>query len=463
VKTPAEVYEIIDSVCPKLGATGDDFCVVSAVSAVGRVLFEDVIAGENIPGFDRSMVDGYAVIASDTFGCSESNPAVLKPVGEVLMGFGAEFSLKAGECGVVSTGGDIPAGADSVVMVEHTEDFGGGLIGICKPAAPGNNIIYADDDAAFGSILLERGKLLTAHDIGVLAVAGYCEVKVYRKPLVGIISTGDELVGVCGDSRASCDSNNSGASCVSGSSCACGSFGALKQPLLRGQVRDVNTPLLMAVINSSGGESKDYGIYKDDEDLIRSALSKAVSECDIVLISGGSSAGEKDKTASIISSLGEVLFHGIAMKPGKPTIFGLVQNTPVFGLPGHPIASFMITELFVRHTLCHMLNTPFNKKTTIATLTEAISSNHGREEYILVKLVENNCKSDTGNNDNQQRTEIKHKIVTKHQSVAKHQTAAPIKSKSGLITSLTSADGYICIPRNCEGFPKGTEVTVAYF
>ena len=277
--------------------------------AFGRVLAEDICAREYVPDFDRSTVDGYAVRASDTFGCSESLPALLTRAGEVLMGQKPSVSVNAGSCAAIPTGGALPEGADSVVMVEYTEDYGDGTIGILKSAVPGNNLIFRGDDVYPGKQVIAAGKRLGAGDIGALAAMGITEVSVACRLKAGIISTGDELVT---------------ADTVPGP----------------GQIRDVNSNMLSAILEGAGAEPVCFGIIKDKDELLRDCLEKAAEECDIVLISGGSSVGEKDAAVRVIASEGGILFHGIAMKPGKPTILGKVNGKPVFGLPGHPAAAY---------------------------------------------------------------------------------------------------------------------------
>jgi len=397
VKTPDAVTKIIKAQFKPI-----DFQVESIPlnAALGRVLHHDIISEEDIPGFNRSMVDGYAVIASDTFGCSESIPAILSVAGEILMGESAESTLSQGTCMIVSTGGEIPDQANAVVMFEHAEDYGKGMIGIQKSVAPGNNIIFKGDDVSVGDIALSAGTKLTPHDIGILSALGITIVDVIKKPVVGIISTGDELVP---------PTDTPG----------------------RGQVRDVNTPMLLAAVSSFGAEAKSFDLIEDDEKAIRKTVMSAVQICDIVLISGGSSAGVRDLTARVIASEGELLLHGIAMKPGKPTIFGKINGKPIFGLPGHPVAAYMVTELFVRPLVEILLGAKVKYYSTTAKLSEALSSNHGREEYIVVRLEEG--------------------------------TAHPVRGKSGLIAGLAGVDGYICVPRDCEGLAKGVEVKVVYF
>jgi len=413
VVLPDEVAGIVKS---NFDVTGYKSEIIEAVSSLGRILYRDVVSEEDVPGFDRSTVDGFAVLASDTFGCSESIPAVLPLAGEILMGESASFSLKPGTCVAVSTGGEIPSGADAVVMVEFTEDYGGGigsgagsagsvgserLIGIQKPAAPGNNLIFKGDDVSAGDKILSAGIEITAHDIGILTALGYDIVDVRAKPVVGIISTGDELVPVSGVPKS-------------------------------GQVRDVNMSMLKAAVTRFGASVRDFGIKRDDEAEIRCAVLSAVECCDIVLVSGGSSAGARDLTAWIIESEGELLFHGIAMKPGKPTILGSIAGKPVFGLPGHPVAAYMVTELFVRPLIADFVGASTKKIARPAKIGEAISSNHGRAEYLAVRMDESGV-------------------------------AHPVRGKSGLIASLAGVDGYICIARDCEGLAKGEEVMVYEF
>ncbi|MCL2392504.1 MAG: molybdopterin molybdotransferase MoeA [Oscillospiraceae bacterium] len=395
VKTPKEALGIIGETYK---AHRTQIEKVPINNSLGRVLSSDLVAIEHVPGFDRSTVDGYAVLAKDTFGCSESMPAVLTLAGEVLMGAASNNEIKPDTCVAVSTGGDLPEGADAVVMVEHTEDYGGGLIGIMRPAAPGNNIIFKGDDVSSGDIVLKAGTMLTAHDLGILSALGSCEVGVMKKPVIGVISTGDELV-------------------------------ELSQKPGRGQIRDVNTTLLVAAAEQFGGVAINYGIIRDEERPLTDAVKYAVSECDVVLISGGSSAGLRDLTAHVVESVGELLFHGIAVKPGKPTIFGLVEGKPVFGLPGHPVAAYMVAELFVRPLVSGLMGAAVKRRIIPAIISEAVSSNHGREEYLAVIIGDDGA-------------------------------AKPVRGKSGLIAGLKYTDGHICIPRDSEGIPAGALVDI---
>lgn len=372
--------------------------------ALGRILSQSAKSRESIPGFDRSTVDGYAVRASDTFGCSGAIPAILPLAGEVSMGEGAGRPLAPGTCVSIPTGGALPPGADAVVMLEYTEDYGDGMIGVSKPAAPGANLIFKGDDLRPGDTVLPAGRRLMPQDIGTLAAMGAAEVSVCRRPVVGILSTGDELVPV----EASPGT---------------------------GQVRDVNSIMLQAMMESAGALARRYDIVPDQEPRLLDALDRALRGCDVVLISGGTSAGAKDAVRRVIEARGDVLFHGIAMKPGKPTLLGRVEGKPVFGLPGHPAAAFFAAHLFVRFLLARLSGRTLQSLTIPAVLEEPISANHGRAQYIGVRLT--------------QREGVWH--------------ALPIRSKSGLISSVSASDGYFCIPRDREGAAAGETVSVTLY
>ena len=397
VKTPEEVLALIES---EFGAVAP-METVSLGSAMGRVLAEDIAATEYVPDFDRSTVDGYALRARDTFGCTDAIPAILPMQGEVLMGEGAEFELNPEECVAVPTGGALPRGADSVVMVEYTEDYGDGTIGISRAVAPGENMIFRGDDVFPGKVILRKGRVLSSQDIGALAAIGRVQVPVVKKLTVGVISTGDELVPP----------------------------EAAPGP---GQVRDVNSPMLEAMLTAFGVNVINYGIVIDNEALLSETVHKAVSQCDAVLLSGGSSVGVKDAACRIIESMGSLLLHGIAIKPGKPTILGKAGCKPLVGLPGHPVAAYFITKLFVLPLLGRLSGRKQEHYTTTAKLTESISANHGRAQYHCCRLERKDGQL----------------------------YACPIRGKSGLITTLAGADGYFCISRDCEGLPKFAEIQV---
>lgn len=397
VKTPEEVLALLEREFAPVAETE----LVSLNAAMGRVLAEDIAATEYVPDFDRSTVDGYAVQARDTFGCTDTIPAILPLQGEVLMGEGANYELNAGECAAVPTGGAVPKGADSVVMMEYTEDYGDGTIGIAKSAAPGQNMIFRGDDVYPGKVILKKGRVLSSADIGALAAIGRVRVPVAKKLTVGVLSTGDELVPP---------------EVTPGS----------------GQVRDVNGPMLEAMLTAFGCNVISYGIIIDNEALLSEAITEAVSECDAVLLSGGSSVGVKDAACRIIESMGSLLLHGIAIKPGKPTILGKAGNKPLVGLPGHPVAAYFVTKLFVLPLLGRLSGRDTTVYTVTARVTESISANHGRAQYHCCRLFRRGAEL----------------------------YAQPIRGKSGLITTLAGADGYFCIDRDCEGLPKNAEIQV---
>lgn len=397
VKTPEDVLALIKEEFSPLGQ-GE---TVSLSAAMGRILAEDIAAGEYVPDFDRSTVDGFAVRASDTFGCSDAIPAILPLQATVLMGEGADFVLNEGECVAVPTGGAVPKGADGVVMIEYTEDYGDGTIGIAKPAAPGMNMIFRGDDVFPGKVILQKGRVLSSADIGALAAIGRVRVPVVKKLTVGVISTGDELVP------------------------------PEVQPC-PGQIRDVNSPMLEAMLTAFGCHVINYGIVIDDEALLTQKVRQAAAECDAVLLSGGSSVGVKDAACRIIESMGKLLLHGIAIKPGKPTILGKAGPKPLVGLPGHPVAAYFITKLFVLPLLGRLSGRDMTAYTVTARVTESISANHGRAQYHCCRLTPRDGEV----------------------------WAEPIRGKSGLITTLAGADGYFCIDRDCEGLPKNAEIQV---
>ena len=398
VCTPEEALNIIRR--EFAGSTAETE-VLPLSACLGRVLAEDITANEYVPDFDRSTVDGYAVRASDTFGCSDSMPAILKLRGIVGMGKASGIVLHGGECAYVPTGGEIPEGADAMVMIEHGESYGNEEIGILKAAAPGNNIIYRGDDVFPGKTVIRAGRVLRAEDIGALAALGMCGVKLKKRPVVGIISTGDELVPVSQRPEA-------------------------------GQVRDVNSDMLAASVELCGAEARCFGIVRDGYMKLREAIMEHLDNCDVLLISGGSSVGQMDSTCAVIEELGTLLLHGIAMKPGKPTIVGKIGFKPVIGLPGHPAAAFFVTDFVVKELISVILGIKPRVFSVSARLTEAVSANHGRAQYLGVVLSEQGGKL----------------------------YARPVRSKSGLISSLAGCDGYFCIPRDSEGCAKGDEITV---
>lgn len=368
---------------------------IALQNASGYILSQDILSAEDIPAFDRSTVDGFAVCAADTFGAGASLPCELEIIGEIAMGDTPAFTLRRGQCARISTGGMLPTGADAAVMVEHT-DTQERLCLVFQGVSPGANVTRRGDDIGAGACALKKGTRLGAAEIGVLAALGVYEVPVFQKPVVAVISTGDELV-----------------------------TGTPKD----GQMRDVNSFLLCAALEKSGCEARMIGAIKDQKEQIRAALTESLKTADMVLLSGGSSAGAKDMTVELLQELGEVCFHGIAIKPGKPTIFGTVQDKPVFGLPGHPLAAYFVFRLIVTQALRERLHLPEDRPKKTAKLSVNIPSNHGREEYLCVKLLPDG-------------------------------TAVPLHTKSGIISVLTQADGFLCIPRDAEGLQSGSMIDI---
>lgn len=366
--------------------------------ATGRVLARPVFVSEWVPGFTRSSMDGYALRAADTFGCGEALPAQLTLIGEVYMGKDPDFTVQSGQCAYIPTGGKLPPGADAVVMVEHTEDYRDGTVGILSPCAPGAHLIFRGDDVTPGQQLLPAGHRLRSKDIGALAAIGVVHVAVRRRPTAAVISTGDELV-------------------------------PPEQTPQGGQVRDVNGPMLVSSLEEFNCKVETFDIVSDDPALLRRTVAQAVRDCDLVLLSGGSSVGSRDASRQVLEELGHVLFHGIAVKPGKPTLLGDVNGVPVFGLPGHPVAAWFLFRLLVAELLQVWTGRTPEDRTVHLPLAQAVPSNHGREEYVLVRISEGH--------------------------------AVPLGSKSGLITALTRADGYLQVPRDTEGLSAGTAVPIS--
>jgi len=365
--------------------------------AFHRILARDVHADVDIPGFTRSVVDGFAVQAADTTGSGDTIPSILSLSGRVEMGVSLKHRIKSGGCIYVPTGGILPEGADAVVMIEHAEQIGEEVL-VKKPVAHGENVLFFNEDFSAGEVVCTRGRRLTSQDIGVLAAAGCTDVPVVRIPIIGIISTGNELVSV-------------------------------NQKPMPGQVRDVNSYVVAAFVQEQGCRPVHYGIIRDDRDALRSAISLATAECDAVMISGGSSKDERDMVASIIAERGTVLVHGIAIAPGKPTIIGKYDGKPVIGLPGHPASAFIVLIAIVRHMITAMTGeTGSTLRTIQATLGQNIPSSKGREDYVRVAVRDG--------------------------------IALPLFGKSGLLNTLVKSTGVIRVPAESEGLETGTRVEV---
>lgn len=403
VDTVQQVKEKMDKYFSDIAVGCED---VEITKAMGRVAYEDVFSQLDIPDFNRSTVDGYAVVSKDTYGASESMPAFLNITGKVEMGKSTNLRVAPGSCVYVPTGGMIPEGADGMLMIEYAELVDEGMLAAQSPVSPGENIIFIGDDVKMGSKVLSKGRVIRSQDIGVLCAAGVSHVKVSKKPRVAVVSTGDEIVD---------------------------SFGQVSP----GQVRDINTHTLSAMVQELGGEVTGSIVVKDDFELIRNTIDEASRDNDIVVISGGSSVGAKDNTEKVIDSFGEpgVFVHGVAVKPGKPTILGRVGNSAVFGLPGHPVSAVIIFKLFVEELIDRLLGKTRENIYINAVCSVNLHSSPGKETHQMVELIE----EDNG------------------------FLARPIHAKSSSISQLSRAQGMIRIPLNKEGIEKGETVKVELF
>lgn len=369
----------------------------------GRKVARDIPARISLPHFRKSTVDGMAVRATDTFGGSESMPALLQMSGEIFMGRVPQEKLHQGEGMLIPTGGMLPEGADAVVMVEHLEDFGGNLYGVSKPVAPGENIIDVGEDLDLGEVILIRYSEIRAQEMGLLASQGYVKVPVLPKIRVGILSTGDEIVSPETEPKAA-------------------------------QLRDINGYTLLGQALACGARAKYYGIVKDEAAELRQHMEIMLAENDIILLSGGSSVGARDLTAQLIDEIGKpgLLFHGLALRPGKPTIGGVVGDKIVIGLPGHPASAMIVFDTLVRPLLDGTFLGEHELPLPQAILKQNIYSGTGREEFVRVHL----------------------------ERQAEDWVVEPIRGKSGLIRTMVLADGLIHIPLNTEGLHAGERVFV---
>ncbi|OBR91468.1 molybdopterin molybdenumtransferase [Clostridium ragsdalei P11] len=372
-----------------------------------RILYEDIVSPLNVPGFKRSIVDGYAVKCKEVQGASESMPSMLDLKGEVIMGKMPSKSLEfPGECMYIPTGGMLPEGADSVVMIEYTDKMDDTTILVNKPVAFGENVLNEDEDVELGETVLKAGTVLKPYSISMLSSLGIIKVPVICRPKVGIISTGDEII----------------------------SPEEYPKP---GQIRDINSYLLYSSVIEDGGEAIFYGVIRDDYEKLFETAKKANEECDVVLISGGSSVGKKDQTAKIIDELGKpgILLHGISIKPGKPTILGKVKNKPIFGLPGHPLSCAVVYRIIVRYFLQRMMKFEEVEYPIPCKFSTNYHKAKGREEYLPVTI----------------------------KNIEGEYIAVPVLTKSAAISGFTKAWGYVKIDKNVEGIFKDQQVYVYKF
>ncbi len=381
---------------------------IETVKALDRVTAGDIVSPEDLPSFSRSTMDGYAVQAVDTFGASDALPAYLSLVGEVPMGSQPTFILQPTQAALIHTGGMLPEGADAIVILEHTQVIRPGEIEVMRAVAAGENLIFAGEDLKKGEVIIREGSHLRPAEIGSLMAVGILQVKAARQPIVGIISSGDEII-------------------------------KPEECPHPGQVRDINSYSLGALIKQSGAIPKFYGIIPDWREALFETLKKAHRECDMVVVTAGSSASTRDLTAGVIQALGKpgVLVHGVNIRPGKPTILAVCNGKAVIGLPGNPVSALVIAHLFVRPVITRLLGEKHShiEPSIQARLTSNIASQTGREDWMPVQLING----------------------------PEGYQADPIFYKSNLIFTLVHANGLVRIPAPANGISAGEIVTVFLF
>lgn len=371
--------------------------------AYGKVAFEDIISKIDVPPFDRASMDGYAVKAKDTFYADEDRPAQLKLKGDIRAGHDANLTITGGNAAGIATGAPMPKGANAVVMVEYTQRKGE-IVEIYRPVVPGENIMAAGSDIMCGETVVRAGAIISPREIGVLAAIGTEQVHVFKGPTVGIISSGDEIV-------------------------------SPGNPLNFGSIYDVNAPAIAGAVRENGGIPIFFGIVKDDKGIILKMLREALF-CDVVIISGGTSAGAGDLLYKVLGKLGRpgIIVHGISVKPGKPTIIGVSRKKPIFGLPGYPTSALIVFSILVAPILRELSGLrDESKKYVKARVAMRLFSSKGRFEYMLVNLVS---------------------------GADGRYSAYPVLSGSGAITTLSEAEGYVKIPENTAMIPEGKEIEV---
>ncbi|MGH3758055.1 molybdopterin molybdotransferase MoeA [Actinophytocola sp.] len=376
---------------------------VPLAAALHRVPAEPVTAPDPLPGFARSTVDGYAVRAADTYGASDGLPSYVDLLGAVRMGEEPTVAVRPGGCVAMPTGGVLPAGADAVVMVEYTAETMPGTIEITRPVAPGGGVVRADEDVAAGAELVPAGRPLRAPDLGLLAAAGVTNVAVHTRPRVAIISTGDEVV----------------------------------PPQVRspapGQVRDATAAALAGLVADAGGEPVLAGIVGDEPGALKARLTEVLPGSDLVVVSAGSSVGTRDETAGAVAAVGEIWCHGLAIKPGKPTLLADCGGIPLIGLPGNPLSALVVfgqvgTPLLWRLSGCQR---PPPSPSARARLSRDLASAAGRLDVVQVTVRDG--------------------------------VAEPLFGPSALLSVLTRADGYVLVPEPATGLDAGSEVEVVLY
>ena len=403
------IREAVESMDKYFSSIKIDAEEVDIEKAADRVLAEDIYSPIDLPEFNKSTVDGYALKASATIGASDSMPLFINVLGEVEMGKPALIPVDKDNGVYVPTGGMIPNGADSVVMIEYIEKLDDKTIAVGTSVAVGDGMIKIGDDFKKGQLILEKGKKISYREIAVLAACGIYKISVGRKPRVGIISTGDEIV-------------------------------SREKEVTLGKVRDINSFALASMVKTAGGVVSHVSCIEDDFGRLKQEVLEVSAKSDIIIISGGSSAGLKDETANVINSLGEpgVFIHGVAIKPGKPTIIGEAAGKAYFGLPGHPASAMIIFKVFVEPFIKKLLGEKAKDITIKGDIAVNIPSAPGKETFVMVKLE-------------------------KDQNSKSGYTATPIHGKSAAVGYISMADGFIKISENTEGIRKGDKVEVELF
>ena len=374
---------------------------IPVTEAYGRILFEDVYSRMDFPPFDKALKDGFAILAEDSFGASEESPNTLEVIDFLEAGSTTDKKVEKGKCIEISTGAAMPDGSESVVMVEYAEKFDD-KVNLLTTATPGQDVAKKGSDIEEGNLILKKGDFLNPGKIGVLLSQGFETIEVYKKPSVGVVSSGNEIT-------------------LQG------------QDLPYGKIYDVNGGMIKNDAISCGADAHFLGVMKDNYDEVKEKITKSLEDVDILLCSGGTSAGLGDVLKHVLDELGEVYIHGISVQPGKPTIVGVIEGKIIIGLPGNPVSALMIFNAFVAEPLTKLagIEKDFELKTVKGIMTRRIHSPVGRMQYQLVKV--------DGENVN------------------------PIFKDSGAIFSLSSADGYVKVPKSVELLDEGEQVEVYLF
>lgn len=384
--------------------------VLELPDAVGRVVAQAIGAPEDVPAFLRASMDGYAVRANDTFGSTPGLPQYLEIKGSVPMGKTPDGVVGPGEAWRIATGGMLPQGATAVVMVEYTNEMPDGTLEVRRPVAPGENVLHPGEDVRAAELLFQAGRRLRPQDIGLLAALGVSRVRLYQRPRVAVLSSGDEIV-------------------------------PIDQKPPPAKVRDANAHLVAALVTEEGGVPLLKGIVPDDQETLNAVLAESLEEADLVLISGGSSVGARDLTLKAIQDLpqAEILVHGVAIRPGKPTILADLGGKPLLGLPGHPASAAVVMYALGRPLLHRLAGLeepqPAWGGSVQARLSRNLAGASGREDFVRVRLRQD---QDT-------------------------LWADPVLGPSGLLSPMVKSDGLVIIPLGVEGLFRGDPVTVHLF